>query len=80
MRRLGDLSCPGLDVSMEQTEFLELQLASVGNTFYKHAEYDFVEYINLVIIYIHVEYIRNTYGTDVLTRVKKVENMHIMER
>ena len=50
MRRLGDLSCPGLDVSMEQTEFLELQLASVGNAFYKHAEYDFVEYINLVII------------------------------
>ena len=38
MRRLGDLSCPGLDVSMEQTEFLELQLASVGNMFYKHAE------------------------------------------
>ena len=71
MWRLGDLSCPGLDVSMEQTEFLELQLASVGNTFYKHAEYDFVEYINLVIIYIHVEYIRNTYGTYVLIRVKK---------
>ena len=69
MRRLGDLSCPGLDVSMEQTEFLELQLASVGNTFYKHAEYDFVEYINLVIIYIHVEYIRNTHGTYVLISV-----------
>ena len=50
MRRLGDLSCPGLDVSMEQTEFLELQLASVGNLFYKQAEYDFVEYINLVVI------------------------------
>ena len=50
MRRLGDLSCPGLDVSMEQTEFLELQLASVGNMFYRQVEYDFVEYINLVVI------------------------------
>lgn len=52
MRRLGDLSCPGLDVSMEQTEFLELQLASVGNMFYQNGEHDFVEYINLLIIYI----------------------------
>ena len=50
MRRLGDLSCPGLDVSMEQTEFLELQLASVGNMCYRQVEYDFVEYINLVVI------------------------------
>ena len=56
---------------MEQTEFLELQLASVGNMFYKQAEYDFAEYINLVIIFIYVEYIRSTYGTYVLISRKK---------
>ena len=64
---------------MSKYVLVRVQLASMGNMFYMHAEYDFVEYINLVIIYIYVGYIRNTYGTYVLISRKKVDNMHIRQ-